>query len=58
MTLEEVQALRTGDEVFWHDPDEGECSRYIVIHDIEIKGETVCIWEWNGYLECFAEELE
>ena len=58
MTFEEVARLRNGDEVFWNDPDEGLCSRYIIIQTIEVKGDIVIIQEDDGTtLECFAEEL-
>ena len=58
MTFEEVARLRNGDEVFWNDPDEGLCSRYIIIQTIEVKGDIVVIQEDDGTtLECFAEEL-
>ena len=58
MTFEEVARLRRGDEVFWNDPDEGLCSRYLIIQTIEVKGNIVVIQEDDGTnLECFAEEL-
>jgi len=49
----------TGDEVFWNDPDNGICSKYIKILQIEYIGEVVRIMDYDGnILECFLEELE
>ena len=50
--------LKPGDEVFWTDPDAGICSRPLVISEIELKEDIVCITDKDGgYLECFSEEL-
>ena len=58
MTAKEVKQLQTGDEVKWNDPDECICPRYIVIQNIEVKGEIVCLTGTDGYYtECFANEL-
>ena len=59
MDIEDVEQLDNGDEVFWNDPDEGECSRHIVIQTIEVVGgEMVRITGKDGSeLECFADEL-
>jgi hypothetical protein len=58
MSLMEVHDLRAGDEVYWNDPDYGACSKHIVIQEIEILGDTVCITDIYGdYLECFPHEL-
>jgi hypothetical protein len=63
MTLEEVRNLHSGDKVFWRDPDnkdpESDCSRFITIATIEIKGTAILITGTDGsYLECWAHELE
>lgn len=68
MTRREVDALRSGDEVFWNDPDEGTCSRVLRIGTIEVvgaadedikeKNPVVVIMEVDGsVVECFASEL-
>jgi hypothetical protein len=38
MTLQEVLKLHAGDEVFWNDPRDGECSRVYQIQSIEVHG--------------------
>ena len=50
--------------MFWNDPDEGECSRFIIIRRIEFhgtKGDPDCVVRITGAdgdsLECFAGEL-
>jgi len=54
----EVRALDNGDEVYWNDPDDGACSRYITIQTVTIHGDVVRITGKDGcVLECFAEEL-
>ena len=60
MTIKEIKNLRSGDEVFWTDPDEGECSRYIIIRTITIEegSDILSIYGQDGdYLQCFAHEL-
>ena len=60
MTLQEVKNLHNGDEVFWNDPDNGHCSRHIIIQSIEIDepNEIISIYgKKNDYLQCFAHEL-
>lgn len=58
MKLTILDLLDTGDEVFWTDPDNGECSRHITIQTIQTIGDVVCTTGKDGdYLECFAEEL-
>lgn len=58
MTPEEIAKLGAGDKVFWSDPDNGACSRDIVIQSIEMIGETVIVCGTDGTaLECFSEEL-
>lgn len=56
--------LHDGSEVFWNNPDDGMCSRHIVIHKIEFhgaKGDPDCILRITGvdgdFVECFAREL-
>ncbi|MHC4121679.1 MAG: hypothetical protein ACYSWO_29755 [Planctomycetota bacterium] len=56
--LEGLASLQPGDEVYWDDPDNGTCSRTIVIADITVNGEIVSITGQDGSeLECFASEL-
>ena len=63
MTLKEVKQLHPGDEVYFTDPaelegEEEHSSRHIVIQEINIVGEIVCIVERDGgNLECFPHEL-
>jgi hypothetical protein len=58
MKLSEVKKLKQGDEVFWNDPDEGTCSRAMVIMEIVVNGDIVEITDCSGnYLECLAKEL-
>ncbi len=51
--------LRTGDEFFWSDPDEGTCSRVVRIQTIEYTDErTIRVMESNGnVLECYLNEI-
>ena len=50
--------FRSGDEVFWTDPDHGHCSKSLTILELSVEGDVVRIWSVNGgYLEAFAEEL-
>lgn len=63
MTFEEAKKLQPGDEVFWNDPDEGACSRYLQIQTIDVHPDNgdltvVYIMEVDGsVVECFAREL-
>ena len=58
MDIEDIEQLDNGDEVYWTDPDEGACSKHIVIQTITVNGEVVCITGKDGSeLECFAGEL-
>ena len=58
MKRSEVQKLQPGDEVYWNDPDEGICSKYITIREIAVTGDVVLIKGQDGSsLECFADEL-
>jgi len=58
MTVKQLKKLRTGDEVFWTDPDNGICSRTLTISSIEVMGTVVTIVDTDGdTLECFAREL-
>jgi len=60
MTPSEAKQLQTGDEVlvFWRDPDNGRCSRFVRIQTIEVIGSVVRIQTTDGDdLECLASEL-
>jgi hypothetical protein len=64
MNLKTAKALRPGDGVKWNDPDEGRCSRHLIIQEVRILGNffrnnVAVIMDTNGdCLECFIEELE
>jgi len=54
------EQIQPGDEVFWTDPDQGKCSRYLTVKSVEIRQSclSVVITDINGReLECFASEL-
>jgi hypothetical protein len=58
MEIDDVRKLSPGDEVFWTDPDNGVCSRYLTIQSIEIHKDVIVIQDTDGGgLECFADEL-
>ena len=58
MTKTKIKKLQSGDEVFWTDPDDGQCSRTLVIQSIGIHGDVVQITDKGGdFLECFTNEL-
>lgn len=58
MKISDARKLHNGDEVFWTDPDNGLCSRHLVIKNIKTNGQTITIEDKNGdVLECFAKEL-
>lgn len=48
MTKSQVKKLRIGDAVYWNDPDDGACSRWVRIKDISVKGDCVTIQELDG----------
>jgi len=59
MKLKYVKELHSGDKVHWTDPDNGLCSRQLVIGSIKINGDIVRILDKDGnYLECLAKELD
>ena len=69
MTVAEVLALHPGDEVYWNDPADGECSKYVTIQEIRVQGAdepdaeigsdaVISIVGKDGCnLECFMHEL-
>ena len=58
MTSKEVMELGEGSEVYWTDPDNGECSGYFLIECIEVEGEEAQITTCDGrFIECPVEEL-
>ena len=58
MRIKDVRELNPGDEVFWNDPDDGDCSRMYTINRICISGDIITITDVDGSdLECFAKEL-
>jgi hypothetical protein len=64
MTKEEALALKEGDIVYWHDPDNGLCSRSLTVEFVEDREDYVVVHYIdpespdNGYIECPAHELE
>jgi hypothetical protein len=59
MDIREIKKLAPGDEVYWEDPDEGACSRYITIRRIDVGPSIIQIYGTDGsYLECFSHELK
>lgn len=58
MRLERARQLVPGDTVYWNDPDNNTCSRWLVIQYIDIIGNVVRICEFDGsVVECFVREL-
>jgi hypothetical protein len=59
VTFEEALELRNGDEVYWTDPDNGECSRFLTIQNITVRVDGLCVItdKHGSEMECFAEEL-
>lgn len=65
MTRDEVLSLQPHDEVYWSDPDEGLCSGFYKILEIDHRGPhddeddpVVRITTMDGgILECYASEL-
>jgi len=61
MTYLQLSKLHPGDEIYWNDPDEGTCSRYYKIKNIELvpESQVALIQDEDGsYLECYFRELE
>jgi hypothetical protein len=56
---EDGEQIQTGDEVFWTDPDQGKCSRHLIVQTIEIRQcmSVRIVDVEGGELECFASEL-
>lgn len=60
MKMRELNKLKPGDRVYWNDPDQGVCSRFYLIKNIEVTDDSddVCIEEPDGsFLECYSHEL-
>lgn len=60
LTMDEVLALRAGDQVHWIDPDGGKCSRTVRLASapVEISDGAVRLNEWDsGDFEVFIHEL-
>jgi len=60
LTMDEVGALRAGDQVHWIDPDGGKCSRTVRLASapVEISDGVVRLNEWgSGDFEVFVHEL-
>lgn len=58
MRMSIVEKLDFGDEVYWNDPDEGNCSRLMTIRTITVEGTAFKITDSEGgYLEGYISEL-
>ncbi len=59
MDIKDVKNLDVGDEVYWTDPDEGKCSRYLIISDILVRDDNIIqiLAQDGSCLECFPWEL-
>ena len=58
LTKEQIKNLRSGDEITWKDPDDGNCSKTASLRKIEVKGDMVKIYWLDGeYTEAFLSEL-
>jgi len=58
MTINEANKLQEGDEVYWNDPDDGLCSKWLLIETIDIEDGIAYILDCDGsYLECGVSEL-
>jgi hypothetical protein len=58
MTEKELMELKAGEEVYWTDPDNDECSGYLTIGHICVDDEIVQIrTQQDTYVECLLEEL-
>ena len=60
MTVADGQSLQPGSLVYWHDPDEGRCSRWLTVRTINVRddGVTRITAVDNDELECYITELE
>jgi hypothetical protein len=61
MLLNEIKQLRAGDEVYWNDPDNDLCSRYLIVDSYEIFEDlgVVVITDIDGdVVSAFFGELE
>lgn len=60
MSITDANNLKPGDEVFWNDPDAGECSRKIVIASIKrrVLGVYSIVDESGDHIDCYARELK
>lgn len=58
MTHGEAMKLLPGDEVHWTDPDDGACSKDVVIRSCEAVDDMFFIVDVDGgELECLPKEL-
>lgn len=53
----DVYAIKVGDRIKWHDPDNGLTSREIIVTSIEFSPHDSAIFI-NDELECLADEIE
>jgi len=61
MKIKEARNLKAGDRVYWNDPDEGTCSKWLTIGTIEVTDDGECFISGPApeydELECYAHEL-
>ena len=58
MTFRDAQKLKSGDKVFWTDPDDGLCSRVVRVEAARVVGEFVYLKDEDGSeLQAFPHEL-
>jgi len=57
VTNNEARNLKAGNKVLWVDPDDGECTKEILIKSISINGDVITISDDVFDIECIASEL-
>lgn len=58
LTIAQAKKLKQGDRVYWTDPDDGICSRLLVIQEVNVTTGVVKITDTlGGYIECWPREL-
>jgi hypothetical protein len=59
MLREEAYQITPADRIYWHDPDNETCSRFLNIKSIEFDWNIATIEEIDGsVIECYVDELE
>ena len=58
MLVSDVKKLKPWDVIHWIDPDDGSCSRDLVVRYTEVIGSIVCVEDVDGsVLKCHVDEL-